>query len=211
LRLGGCRASALLRVRRWHWEVSEGYARNGTVIGFPVGLPDVQLLMLAPGVSIYTETEEQFRQEVLKLIRLAQALGRKMVVPNPPCDSQWIGIEDTRRYRNEDEQQALDAGELTLWPYYFDGFQVAASPPRRNCWHQRASVPHCVCTRCGFAQPVTCSRPRRGWPPTRRVLLQEAACLAPTQPLFAPSPPRRPSKPPTCATAAAPTASGCAC
>jgi hypothetical protein len=80
LRLGGCRASALLRVRRWHWEVSEGYARNGTVIGFPVGLPDVQLLMLAPGVSIYTETEEQFRQEVLKVGSESRRAGLRLWV-----------------------------------------------------------------------------------------------------------------------------------
>lgn len=63
----------------------------------------------------------------LQLIRLAQALGRSMVVPHPPCDSQWVGILETRRFRSDHELQALDAGELSLWPYYYDGFQVLGS------------------------------------------------------------------------------------
>lgn len=63
----------------------------------------------------------------LQLIRLAQALGRRMVIPNPPCDSVWIGVWNTTQNRHEEgERAALESGELTLWPSYFDGFQVGS-------------------------------------------------------------------------------------
>lgn len=106
----------------WHWDVTETYTGNNVL-----GLPDPKLLMLAPGVQLYTQTEPAFADEVRKLALLAERLGRRLVVPNPPCDSIWVGILDLGPH-----QQATN---LTLWDYQMDGFQVLQFLDRHRPGH----------------------------------------------------------------------------
>ena len=58
-----------LAPRRWHPQVSEAF-NNGSLLGTP-GAP--RLLMLAPGVALYTETEEAFKDKV-------EQVGRSVMI-----------------------------------------------------------------------------------------------------------------------------------
>jgi hypothetical protein len=62
----------------------------------------------------------------LQLARLARALGRSLVVPNPPCDSDWVGVwrAEATDWLREKEVEAT----VPLWEEVVDGFQVGAEP-----------------------------------------------------------------------------------
>lgn len=117
----------------WHWEVSEAYSGNA------VGLPDPRLLMLAPGVQLLTDTEPGFRDEVAKLAALAEAMGRRLVVPPVPCDSPWVGLNPWR-----------PGGSLeTSWEESYDSSQVLQFRDRQRqgqiiCFWQRCIYPSCT-------------------------------------------------------------------
>jgi hypothetical protein len=68
----------------FHWEASEAVQAHNVL-----GLPDPRLLMLAPGVQLFTESEDAFFLRVRQLAQLAGMLNRTLVIPNPPCDSMW--------------------------------------------------------------------------------------------------------------------------
>ncbi|KAL4423657.1 hypothetical protein ABPG75_000958 [Micractinium tetrahymenae] len=136
----------------WHWQVSEAFA-GGNLLGLP-GAP--KLLMLAPGVALYTETEEAFKDRVEQLWRLAQGLGRALVVPNPPCDSLWLGVFSNGHDPHFGFQ--LDRPEdkdTHVWPDVYDGMAVLEFPdlqqrqrgPQRNasyCHWIRCITPDCL-------------------------------------------------------------------
>ena len=64
---------------------------------------------------------------LVQLAQLAEALGRHLVVPNPPCDSKWLDIGDNAPNRN--------GFNLSLWTHYHNGFQVGVCGlANRYCW-----------------------------------------------------------------------------
>ncbi|KAI3428524.1 hypothetical protein D9Q98_007347 [Chlorella vulgaris] len=78
-----------------------------------LGLPNPKLLMFAPGVHLFAESEDAFSAAVTTLARLATMTGRKLVLPNPPCDSMWMNILPNIKHP-----------WMPLWPHIYDGFQV---------------------------------------------------------------------------------------
>ncbi|PSC76104.1 DNA-directed RNA polymerases and III subunit RPABC2 [Micractinium conductrix] len=126
----------------WRWEVSEAFSPGGDVLGLNASQP--RLLMLAPGVALHTETEEAFRAEVVKLARLSEALGRSLVVPNPPCDSAWLGVlpnthDEDKRFQPGSPQ---DAG-VPVWPDVYDGMSVVQFPDFKRRHRGTANATYC--------------------------------------------------------------------
>ena len=161
---------------RFHWEITE--ARRGDNV---LGMADPKLLMLAPGVQLFTDTEQSFLEAAkqvggryglvwrrsmrlsmqlapgcqpgaarratrfgaallaqtstlpppcpvlpLQLLRLAGMIGRQLVMPNPPCDSMWVGLVANPDYPHP---------WLPLWRYNYDGLQARPLPAS---WRQLA-------------------------------------------------------------------------
>eukprot|EP00887_Chlorella_sp_A99_P003475 scaffold7.g3475.t1 len=52
--------------------------------------PLPRVLALAPGLKVTTETENQYRDMLLSLARLAMRLGRVLAIPDPYCNLDWI-------------------------------------------------------------------------------------------------------------------------
>lgn len=108
----------------------------------------------------------------LQFARLAEALGRRFVPPNPPCDSVWLGVF-TNEHAEQDGYQPGDPAdaELHTWPDRYDGMSVRAAPPaasvrrscRRFCCHWCQPPPHSVCMP-PPAFSFCCSLPRRASP-----------------------------------------------
>ncbi len=69
---------------RWHWEVSEK-VNGGNLLGLP---EQPKLLMLAPGLALHTETEEDFRAAVVKVGRQLALHGQAMPLP-AACSCWW--------------------------------------------------------------------------------------------------------------------------
>ncbi|KAL4425434.1 hypothetical protein ABPG75_009450 [Micractinium tetrahymenae] len=127
----------------WHWEVSERI-NGGNLLGLP-GKP--RLLMLAPGVALHTETEEAFQEAVVKFARLAEALGRRFVPPNPPCDSVRLGVfaNEHTEYKSFQPDDPADA-QVHTWPDRYDGMSVIQFPDlvRRRRGRRGASYCHWI-------------------------------------------------------------------
>ncbi|KAL4446752.1 hypothetical protein ABPG77_007996 [Micractinium sp. CCAP 211/92] len=127
----------------WHWEVSEK-VNGGNLLGLP---EQPKLLMLAPGVALHTETEEDFRAAVVKFARLAAALGRRFVPPNPPCDSVWLGVFANEHLEHNGYQPGDPAdAQVHTWPDRYDGMAVIQFPDlvRRRRGHKGASYCHWI-------------------------------------------------------------------
>lgn len=127
----------------WNWQVSEAFG-GGNVLGMP---GETKLLMLAPGVALYTETEEAFRDTIGQYSRLAEALGRKFVIPTPPCDSVWLGVfAAPHDERLTFQLKAPEDADIHTWKDTYDGMTVLQFPNlrRRKNGHRDASYCHWI-------------------------------------------------------------------
>ena len=48
------------------------------------------MLALAPGLKLLSKTENEYRDMLLGLIRLAMRLGRVLLLPEPYGDEPWV-------------------------------------------------------------------------------------------------------------------------
>lgn len=85
-----------------------------------------------------------------QLWRLAAGLGRTLVVPNPPCDSTWLGVfsngHDPHYGFEPDRPEDKD---IHVWPDVYDGMAVSG-PPASCSGAQRRETPKTI------AAPGTC-------------------------------------------------------
>ncbi|KAL4444178.1 hypothetical protein ABPG75_011915 [Micractinium tetrahymenae] len=109
----------------WHWEIDEALLTGGNA----VGALEPKLLTLAPGLQLLTETEEEFRDRVVQLARLAAVAGRRFVVPHPPCNSSWVRpLEQPVAVPPEEDGGDVVEGTMRLAEVVHDPIQVLDVP-----------------------------------------------------------------------------------